>query len=207
MTNSNLTQLLVIVDRSGSMYSCAVPMTDALNEYFVGQSKLDGECVVDYVQFDNRYDVVYTDTDVNEAEAVIEPRGSTALLDAIGRGTTDLGTKLRRKNEDDRPGTVIVVLVTDGGENSSKEWTKDKVAKLIKNQEDKYNWEFVFLGANMDAVAVGSQFGFRPDNTLTYATASAGATMSSLNNYTTRTRSGVVDNAFTEEERLASVGS
>lgn len=206
MTNSKYTHILAIVDRSGSMRGVARQMTEALNEYFEGQSKLDGKCLVDYVQFDNRYEKVYEDRDVSEAEAVIQARGSTALLDAIGRGATELGAKLRRKRESARPGTVLVVVVTDGYENSSTDWTADEVKDLIATQENTYNWEFVFLGANMDAVDVGTSFGFKAGSTLTYDTAYAGATAQSLGNYTTRTRSGVKDNAFNDSERLASVG-
>jgi hypothetical protein len=200
MTNENLTQLLVVTDRSGSMATCAGDMIGGLNTFFDEQAKLDGECVVDYVQFDNEYEVVFTDKPVSEARAQLVPRGSTALLDAIGKAVTDLGKKLADKPEDERPGTVIVVTITDGYENSSREWTAETVKELIKNQEDKYNWNFTFLGANMDAVAVGRQFGFNPDTSLTFDTTNVAAASASLSGYATNTRSHL-PNAYTDEDR------
>lgn len=202
MTNPNLTQLLVILDRSGSMTACRSDMELGLNEFFKNQAKEDGTCVVDFVQFDDRYNVVYTDRDVNEAKAVLEPRGMTALLDAIGRGVTDLGAKLRNLDESDRPGTVIVIVVTDGMENASREWSASKVRELIKRQEDEWDWNFTFLGANMDAVEVGNSFGFNRDHSLTYDTNNIGAMTASLNTYTTNTRSHLL-NAYSDDDRMA----
>lgn len=200
MTNASLTQLLVITDRSGSMASCAGEMRNALNQYFKEQAEVEGECVVDYVQFDNQYDVVYTDRPVSEAYAVLDPRGSTALLDAIGKAVTDLGKKLADKPEDERPGTVVVVTITDGYENSSQEWKPDTVKALIKEQEDKYNWNFTFLGANIDAVSVGASFGFNPDHSLTYSTSNTGAMSASLHSHTHTIRSGG-KGGYTDEDR------
>lgn len=206
MTNSNLTQVLLVVDRSGSMSGVANDMRGAIDEFFSQQAALDGECVVDYVQFDDTYEVVYTDRPVAEAKSELNPRGMTALLDAVGKSVTDLGVKLKNQNESERPGTVIVVVVTDGYENSSKDWTREGVAQLIKQQEETYKWEFTFLGANMDAVAVGQSFGFQADNSLTYATANAGETFASLSSYVTRSRKGS-NEGYTQDERDAAIGN
>ena len=206
MTNKDLTQLLVIVDRSGSMASSKNDMIGGLDEFFKSQTEVEGECVVDYVQFDSEYEVVFTDRPVGYAKAVLEPRGATALLDAIGKGVTDLGAKLRLRKEADKPGTVIVVVVTDGYENASREWSSDTVKALIKQQEDEWNWEFTFLGANIDAVAVGQQFGFNVGNSMTYDTAYAGSTMTSLSTNVTRTRKTGESIAYAAAERAAAMG-
>ena len=210
MTDSNYTHILAIVDRSGSMSwgGVAKEMTHALDKYFEGQAEVEGKCLVDYVQFDTVYEKVFEDTPVVEAKAVIQPRGGTALLDAIGRGTVELGTKLKRLPEHARPGTVLVVVVTDGQENSSVEYSAEKVKALINKQEDKYSWEYFFLGANIDAVATGDQFGFKRGNTLTFDINNAqavSATMDSLAVSNATYRSGGTY-AFSDEEREAAVG-
>lgn len=200
MTDSNKTHLLTIVDRSGSMSYVAADMRGGLDTFFKEQAELDGECLVDYVQFDTEYEKVFEDTPVADAKAILQPRGGTALLDAIGKGVTDLGEKLAKLDESQRPGTVLVVVVTDGHENSSREWDAEAVKELIKRQENEWNWKFTFLGANIDAVAVGAQFGFSVESSLTYSTANIGQTMSSLNTYAGATRSGV-KGAYTDEDR------
>ena len=200
MTDANYTHLLFVVDRSGSMAPVAEDMIGGINTVFEEQAKLDGKCLVDYVQFDTHYDMVFEDTPVGEAEAVLVPRGGTALLDAVGRASTDLGKKLRDLPEVHRPGTVMVIVVTDGYENSSREWTAEAVKALIKKQEDKYNWQFTFLGANMDAVAVGTNFGFRAESSLTYDTHNTVAMASAVHNHATRVRGGDFS-GYTQVER------
>lgn len=204
MVDKNYTHILVIVDRSGSMHSIRKDMIGGLDAFFKTQAEIEGKCLVDYVQFDSRYDKVFEDTLVADAKAVLEPRGSTALLDAIGKGVTQLGKKLDELPEAHRPGLVQVVVVTDGYENSSREWTAESVKSLIKQQEEDYSWDFVFLGANMDAVAVGQSFGFSGDKSLTYNIGNVGAASATLSGYTTRSRlSNPADNAFTSAERDA----
>lgn len=203
MTDSSYSHILAIVDRSGSMAWAAEDMRGGLDSFFAEQAKLEGKALVDYVQFDSEYEKVFEDVPAGEAKAVLNPRGSTALLDAVGKAVTDLGEKLAAKKEGQRPGRVIVVVVTDGYENASTEWNKKSVAELIKQQEDKYDWDFTFLGANMDAVAVGQSFGFKADKSLTYDAYNTSAMSASLNNYVTQSR--LVGNAasYTQEDREA----
>lgn len=186
MTNPNKRKFLVIADRSGSMAGLASEMENGLNQFFSDQAKEPGEATVDYVQFDNTYEVVFTDRPVAEAKAVITPRGATALLDAIGNAVVSLGDKLRKLDEDERPSMVQVVVVTDGYENASREWTGEKIKELIKQQEDEWNWTFVYLGANQDAIATASQYGFSKGTTLTYDTRNIAGASSSLSGLTTR---------------------
>lgn len=184
-------------------------MTNALNKFFAEQAEVEGKCMVDYVQFDTEYEVVYTNLPVKYAEATIDPRGGTALLDAIGRGTVELGEKLAAKQEHHRPGKVMVVVVTDGHENSSKEWSTERVKELVERQQDKYSWDYVFLGANMDAVAVGGMYGFKADKSLTFNihdSHAIHATSASLSGYATSYRTtGKAE--FSDSDRNAAQGS
>lgn len=202
MTDSNYTHLAVVLDRSGSMVSIRRDMEGGLNELFKEQAKLPGKCLVDLAKFDSVYEVDFEDTPVADAKAVLVPRGSTALLDAIGKTVTSLGEKLAKLSEDDRPSKVIVVVVTDGMENSSLEWEPSAVKNLVTQQQDEWNWEFVFLGANMDAIAVAGNYGFARDSSITYSANAKGAAnvSQSLNNYIGATRGGS-KGVFTDEDR------
>ena len=206
MTDSNYTHILCIVDRSGSMGPVAKDMRGGLDEFFKSQAKEPGRCLVDYVQFDNEREVVFTDKPVALAKAQLDPRSMTALLDALGTSVVELGTKLAAKPEDDRPGKVIVVVVTDGYENASRDWTRDKVKALVEQQQDEWNWTFVFLGANMDAISEGGALGVSAGSSMTYDTAHASQTFGSLSTYVSRARASG-DASFTDDERHAAVGS
>ena len=129
----------------------------------------------------------------------------------LARLVTDVGADLAAQPESERPGKVIVVVVTDGMENSSTEWTVDAVKKVIKRQQDEYAWEFIFLGANMDAVAVGQRMGFRSDRTMTYAPSAAGvgSSYSAKSKLISRMRSapaGTRVEGFSEADREAAQG-
>lgn len=202
MTDLNYTHIKVVVDRSGSMASCRSDMIGGLDQFFEDQAKLPGRCLVDYSQFDDRYENVFFDKNVKDARAVLQPRGLTALVDAIGKSVTEFGEKLAALPENERPGKVIVVVVTDGFENASTEWTADKVKELVKQQQDEYSWDFVFLGANMDAVSVSAQYGFQGGSTLTYNTANPVLATASLSGYVSRTRTAG-SATFTDEDRQA----
>lgn len=213
MTNENYTHILAIVDRSGSMGWNGVnkEMENALNVYFREQAEVEGKCLVDYVQFDNTSELVFHDVEVGMAEAVIKPRGGTALIDAIGKSVTDLGKKLQRLPEALRPARVQVVIVTDGAENSSSKYSSEDVKFLIQKQTDIYDWDFVFLGANIDAVNTAATFGIGRDKALDFNIHSGEAlsnTSMSLNAYTTAYRGGgVAAAAFSADDRKnANVG-
>jgi hypothetical protein len=183
-------------------------MTNAMNEFLDSQAKIPGKCLVDYATFNTRYNLVYEDCHVVDAEAYIVPSGLTALLDAIGKATNELGSKLRGMKEKDRPGKVLVIVVTDGMENSSREFTAEAVKQLIRQQEETYNWEYLFLGANIDAVAVGDMYGFKPDSSLTFNIHKGEtviATSAALSNYAATYRGGG-QGAFSDEERKKAVG-
>lgn len=213
MTDSTYTHILAIVDRSGSMGWNGVnkEMENALNVYFREQAELDGKCLVDYVQFDNTSELLYHDVEVGRAEATISPRGGTALIDAIGKSVIDLGKKLARLPEALRPARVQVVIVTDGAENASTKYSSEDVKHLIQKQTDIYDWDFVFLGANIDAVNTAATFGIDRNKALDFNIYSGEAVLNTsnvLNAYTTNYRvAGAAAASFSEDDRTqATVG-
>lgn len=203
MPNKHYTHLSVISDRSGSMSGLEKDMIGGLQNFFDEQSRVEGVCLVDYAQFDSVYESVFQDRLVASAVPVLEPRGSTALLDAIGRNINDLSTKIKALPKHARPKNVIVIVVTDGYENSSKEFTKPQIKALVEAKTEE-GWDFVFLGANMDAVDEGRSFGFSGGSSLTYSTDNIATTASTLSGYVTRSRTyGAAAANFTDEDRKA----
>lgn len=176
MTNPDYTAILFIIDRSGSMFSIKNDMEGAINGILEEQKKLPGEVTVDVAYFDN--ETTYDDRFLSLESASIEilPRGGTALYDAIVSTVGKFGDALSQLPEADRPGTVLTIIVTDGEENSSKEVKLSDVKDLITQQQDVYNWQFLYLGANQDAVLTGRQFGLREGTSYNY-TATRGGTI------------------------------
>lgn len=195
MTDSNYTHLVLVADCSSSMSFIAAEMNQALATYLEEQSKFDGKLLVDTWTFASYVRKVGGNQEPADVRKdLIRPSGSTALLDAIGNAVTDLGLELDRKPEAERPGKVIVVVITDGEENSSQYWTASRVKQIIETQKNVYAWEFVFLGANIDAVETAARFGIDQRSALNYDANAAGvrSMASSLSGYTTTTRSGLV---------------
>jgi uncharacterized protein YegL len=179
MTDPTKALIAVLLDRSGSMETIKADTEGGFNAFIDDQRKQPGVAAVTLAQFDTEYEVVYANHPIaNVGRLELRPRGGTALYDSLGRLITDVGAELSATPEDDRPGKVIVVVMTDGHENSSKEWSHEAVSKVIERQQRDYAWEFIFLGANMDAVAIGQQLGFAADRSMTYATTAAGVSSS-----------------------------
>lgn len=173
MTDSTKTLIAALLDRSGSMSSCKPATEDGWRELINEQRGEPGQCEVTLAQFDTEYEVLYPPTDIAAVpEFVVEPRGRTALLDATGRFITEIGEQLAALGEEQRPGKVICLIMTDGMENASAHWTWDAVKRLITQQRDVYGWEFIFLGANIDAVEVGMRMGVDAGDSLTFASGS-----------------------------------
>ncbi len=168
MTDPNYTALLLIVDRSGSMQSIRNAMVESMQGLLSDQGKEPGKLTVDVYSFN---DVVTRDfhlRDVADVVVTIEPSGNTALYDAIGRAVTDFGRALADMPEDERPDTVQVIVVTDGMENSSSDWTLPGVRDLVVAQKEQYKWDFVFLGANQNAVMTGEGLGFDRGSSMSF---------------------------------------
>jgi hypothetical protein len=201
----NFTRIAVILDRSGSMESCKESTVAGFNEFIRTQRELPGEATVKLVQFDDQYETVF-DKPLRECPELTQntfvPRGSTALLDAQGRTIVELGRELAALPEQERPSKVIVVTLTDGMENASKEFSLDKIGEMTRAQRDKFNWDFVFLGANQDAIATAAAMSIPLPSAMSYSTSKAGiaATMAAVSHYVGAARGGKVA-AFSAEDR------
>ncbi|KRB77965.1 hypothetical protein ASE01_07245 [Nocardioides sp. Root190] len=169
MTRADLTHLYFLLDRSGSMQSIKADTEGGFAAFIAEQRAAVGECRVTLAQFDNEYDLVFSDLPVEEVPALqLQPRGSTALLDAMGRLITTAGTSLAALGDDERPGTVIVAVMTDGHENASQEWTHPAIKALVEQQTKDYAWQFLYMGADQDAIEVGASLGVSADASVTY---------------------------------------
>ncbi len=169
----NKTDITIILDRSGSMDSVKDDTIGGFNNFLGEQQKVEGEAVLSLVQFDDQYEVVYSDKDINSAakltEETFQPRGMTALFDAVGRTVNAVGQRLAALSEEERPDKILFVIMTDGFENSSKEFNAARISEMITHQRNAYKWEFMFIGANQDAVLSAQQIGIPAAAALTYA--------------------------------------
>jgi Mg-chelatase subunit ChlD len=156
----DLTDIVVVLDRSGSMQSCRDDAEGGLNAFVEDQKKRPGRAVFSLVQFDTEYEFVHRGEPISRVRPfTLVPRGSTALLDAVGRAIIETSDRLTRMPEAERPELVAFVIVTDGHENSSKEFNKEQIRQMIQHQTDAYKWQFTFLGANQDAFAEAGGIG------------------------------------------------
>ena len=209
MTDSTKTLIAALLDRSGSM-SCSKQATeDGWRDLIEDQRGEPGECEVMLAQFDTEYEVVYPPTPIASVpEFVVVPRGSTALLDATGRLITEVGEMLAAQPEDQRPGRVICLIMTDGCENASRTWTLDQVKALITEQQRIYGWEFIFLGANIDAVGVAVAMGMDRRKAMMYDDKSYRANKEAyaLTSAVMKQARAGRDFGFTEADRDAAMG-
>lgn len=163
MPKPNTCDLSIILDRSASMESVLQETLRSLNKFLEDQKAVPGDCLVSLYLFNHCYEVAYVGLPPTLAPAVTlesyVPAGYTALLDAIGRTVDDTGKRLAALPEELRPSQVVVVILTDGQENASHQYTRQRVFDMITHQRQKYRWEFVFLGANQDAIATGAALG------------------------------------------------
>lgn len=205
MTDKNRTHIAFLLDRSGSMQDIKEDTEGGFDAFIKDQQGQDGECTVTLAQFDTHYEVSYANKAVSDVPPLnLQPRGMTALLDSIGRLVSDTGTYLNSLPETERPGTVIIGIMTDGLENSSREWTHEAVKALIETQEAKYDWTFSYLGANQDAIEVGASIGISRDRSMTYSAQNAGAAMGAYTKSVSAMRSARMGGASMEESRVVS---
>jgi uncharacterized protein YegL len=173
----NYTKIIFVIDRSGSMSNIAKDMDGGLENFIKNQKdqKL-GQCDVSLYEFDDEYNVVYENMDISNIKKYkILPRGGTAMFDAVARTINAVGINLSQTKEEDRPDRVLFVIITDGYENASKEFSGNQVQDLIKHQTEKYNWTFTYLGANQDAFRAGGGIGVDRSKILNYTADSTGA--------------------------------
>lgn len=201
----NACELIMLVDRSGSMEACRLEANNAINEFIRTQSLDDVPTYLTLVEFDNVVHTHITRTALDKSSPptyTLVPRNMTALYDAIGTTVNFVGKRLSELAESDRPDKVIFVIMTDGLENNSKEFKADQIKKMIEHQETKYNWKFIYLGANQDAFAVGGSIGTSTIRTCSYDTQNFGAMCSGVSRSVSDYKSNLkADMAFTDEER------
>jgi len=171
---SGLTYLIFVIDRSGSMASIRDDMIGGFNTFIKTQkdAKL-GDCKVFAYKFDNIYETMFEDIDINDVPQLDRnnyvPRDMTALYDAVATTIDNMGARLAVMKEEDRPEKVLVVTITDGEENASRKFNQQSVADRIKTQREQFNWDFAYIGANQDSWQVGSGIGYQAGTTLDYA--------------------------------------
>lgn len=156
----NYTDLTLIIDRSGSMQSIAKDMEGGFSTFLTKEKKSGDETKVSIVYFDDIIEQDVQSADIKDINGIkIVPRGSTALLDAVGQTVVKTGERLAAIPEDERPNRVLVYIITDGQENASKEYSLEQIREKIVHQREQYAWDFVFLGANIDSFGVGGNLG------------------------------------------------
>ena len=164
--------IIAIIDRSGSMKSMQEEAIGAFNAFLEQQKELPDEASMTLVLFDNEYLKPYEALPLSDVKPLdnqsFVPRGTTALLDAVGRSIDDAGRRFAAMPENERPAQVIVCILTDGKENASSDYTQARVADMIKHQREKYSWAFVFLAANQDAFETGASLNIPAAHTHNY---------------------------------------
>jgi len=170
---ANYTDITIVLDRSGSMDCVKDDTIGGVNQFLKSQQAVPGEATFSLVQFDNVIEDVVWGVPLGAAQPLTSetfvPRGSTALLDAIGQTIDRVGQSLAAMNEPERPDKVVFVIVTDGLENASSVFTRHKIDGMIAHQRDQYQWQFLFLGANQDAIATAASLNISAESALTYS--------------------------------------
>ena len=167
-----LTELVFILDRSGSMSGLETDTIGGYNSMMKKQKKEEGEAIVSTVLFDDETEVLCDRVPLSQVSEMTERnyyvRGCTALLDAVGGAIHHIGNVHKYARDEDRPEKTLFIITTDGQENASRRYTYDKVKRMVERQKKKYGWEFLFLGANIDAVAEAGRFGIAPERAVRY---------------------------------------
>lgn len=204
---SDLTDITLVVDRSGSMADVCGDAEGGVNTFISRQTQEPGEALLTLVQFDTEYEFLHKGVPIqNVPHYELEPRGMTALLDAVGRAINETRARLQKMDKADRPGLVIFVVMTDGHENASVEFSKSQIRKMIERQQNKYDWQFTFLGANQDAFSEAGGMGIHADGVADFAMHKVAATYimtaEKVSRMRAQRRAGkAVNNEFTDAER------
>jgi len=203
-----LTELVFILDKSGSMSGLESDTIGGYNSMLKKQQSIEDECHITTVLFDNYYELLHDRIDIKAVSLITEKEyqvgGSTALLDAIGNTIHKIGNAQKHTAENYRAEKVMFVIITDGEENSSREYSAEKVKAQIERQKTKFGWEFIFLGANIDAVQTARRFGIAPDRAIDYLADSEGTELNfkvMASAVATFREAGTVDEACFEEIR------
>ena len=175
---NNITELVFILDRSGSMAGLESDTIGGFNAMIAKQKKEDGECYISTVLFDNVSEVLHDRVKLSEIKPMTDKeytvRGCTALIDALGGAIHHIGNIHKYARPEDVPEHTMFVITTDGMENASQRYTSDQVKRMIERQKEKYGWEFLFIGANIDAVETAQRYGISSDRAVNYNADSEG---------------------------------
>jgi len=174
----NLTEMVFILDKSGSMAGLETDTIGGFNSMLEKQQKAGSECVITTVFFNNHYALIHDRIDIRAVKPITEKEyfvgGSTALLDAIGKTIEKIVTVQKNTAEDYRAEKVMFVIITDGAENASRYYSISQIKEMVETQKERYGWEFIFLGANIDAIETAGRFGIRADRASNYVPDSEG---------------------------------
>lgn len=193
--NKNLTEIVFILDRSGSMAGLESDTIGGFNAMIKEQKSNEGYANVSTILFDDKTEVLHDRVDIKEIKPMTDReyfvRGCTALLDAVGGAITHMGNVQKFAKEEDKAGKVLFIITTDGYENASSEFSAEKVKDLIERQKSKYGWEFIFMGANIDAVKTAKSFGISEDCAANYIADERGTELNfmAMNNAISNVRS------------------
>lgn len=207
----NATDITVVLDRSGSMGIVQNDTKGGFDAFVQEQAKSPVEAVLTLVQFDTIYEFVHESKPIKNVPPLdFQPRGATALLDALGRAITETGKRLKDMDEAKRPERVVFVIITDGEENSSHEYKREQILDMIKHQREAYKWEFVFLGANQDSFAQAGSIGIPINTTMNYGQNKAGVkgmfAATALNLRRMSETNDPLAMSYSAEQRLAAMG-
>lgn len=200
------TEIIVVMDKSGSMGPRQSDAIGGFNQFLKEQQAEPGEANLSLVMFDTTYNIPFTGKPLKDVPELntdtYRPGGGTALNDALARAIIETGKRLEDMQEDVRPEKVICVVITDGEENSSKEHSKEQVAEMVKHQTEKYDWAFIYLGANVDAFAEAGQLGFAKHAVMDFAPSADGVrsayvgTSAAVSSYRSGGKKGLVDSKW-----------
>jgi uncharacterized protein with von Willebrand factor type A (vWA) domain len=178
MAREDLTEIAVIMDESGSMQSTKDDAIGGFNSFIASQKEVEGEANVTLVLFDNKYEVSYIGKPIEEVvdldDVTYTPGGGTALIDAMGKTVDELFERLSKMPEEEKPGKVILIIITDGMENSSNEYNASDVSEKTKDMQDRLGWEVIFIGASQDVLDQAKDLGVREESRMTYTADSFG---------------------------------
>lgn len=205
----NLTELVFILDRSGSMTGLESDTIGGYNAMLEKQKQEEGEAFVTTILFDDEYEILHNRVNIKRVKPITDceyyVRGMTALLDAVGKTINKTVKAIIKSDEEEQPSNVMFVIITDGMENASREYSYEKIKQMIEHEKRKYSWEFIFLGANIDAIATAAKFGIDEDKASNYHADSLGTMLNfeSVSDAVSNFRAGIsIDRNWKENIEL-----